>query len=359
MAKDLLSLAKITPPKVSGVLLRERLFRALDASRSRPLIWLSGPAGSGKTTLVASYLQARKVTCLWYRMDEGDSDLATFFYYMGLAARKAAPRRRNPLPLLTPEYLLGIPTFALRYFENLYARLKPPFIIVLDNYQLVAGDSGFHDLMCQGLSVIPEGINVIALSRLDPPARFARLRANEQIYLIEADRINFTLDESKTFVSLRGARGLSEDLLAQLHERTQGWAAGLVLFIESARIKGFDWGAFFLIISDQIFAYFAQEILEKTDQETREILLTTAFLPKMTASMAECLTGSPRAKDILSHLARDHFFTQRDNQPDPFYHYHPLFREFLLSRARTRMSDQENPHSSDIGSKAPGRVRPD
>ena len=106
------------------------LFHALDEKKSRPLIWLSGPAGSGKTTLVASYLQARKIPCLWYRMDEGDGNLATFFYYLGLAGKKAAPRIRKPLPLLTSEYLQGIPVFALRFFENLFGRLKKPVFLV-------------------------------------------------------------------------------------------------------------------------------------------------------------------------------------------------------------------------------------
>ena len=107
------SLAKITGPKVRGILLRKRLFRRLDTCRQSPVTWVSGPAGCGKTSLVASYLDQRKIPYLWYQVDEGDSDLATFFHYMGLAARKAAPRFQKPLPLLTPEYLAGISTFTL------------------------------------------------------------------------------------------------------------------------------------------------------------------------------------------------------------------------------------------------------
>ena len=90
-----------------------------------------------KTTLVASYLEAYKVPCIWYQVDEGDSDISTFFSYMGLAVNKAAPRERKSLPLLTAEYLSGISTFTLRYFEELFLRLTPPFTIVLDNYHRV------------------------------------------------------------------------------------------------------------------------------------------------------------------------------------------------------------------------------
>ncbi|MBM4055055.1 MAG: hypothetical protein FJ264_10395 [Planctomycetes bacterium] len=96
--------AKITCPQIAGVFPRERLFRLMDKGRDNPLIWISAPAGSGKTTLAASYLNSRKLPCLWYRVDEGDVDIATFFYYMGIAVKKAVSSRRASLPLLTPEY---------------------------------------------------------------------------------------------------------------------------------------------------------------------------------------------------------------------------------------------------------------
>ncbi|MFN3479813.1 MAG: hypothetical protein ACK415_05450, partial [Thermodesulfovibrionales bacterium] len=80
------SIAKISCPSISGIVPRERLFNLLDNSLRRPVVWISAPAGSGKTTLVASYLDSRKIQCLWYQVDEGDADIPTFFYYMGLAA---------------------------------------------------------------------------------------------------------------------------------------------------------------------------------------------------------------------------------------------------------------------------------
>ena len=120
------SMSKITRPILTGVFPRKRLFRHLDRLRKRPVIWVSGPPGCGKTTLVASYLQTCKIPCLWFQLDEGDADPATFFYYLGQAAARASPRKRKTLPLLTPEYFQDIPTFTRRYFEELYSRLIPP-----------------------------------------------------------------------------------------------------------------------------------------------------------------------------------------------------------------------------------------
>src|SRR5574341_460287 len=105
------SIAKITRPRLPEIVTRKRLFRLLDANRGVPVTWISGPAGSGKPTLVASWLDARNLSCIWYQVEEGDADFASFFYYLGLAAKQAAPRYKRPLPLLTPEYALGVPTF--------------------------------------------------------------------------------------------------------------------------------------------------------------------------------------------------------------------------------------------------------
>lgn len=124
MTSHKIASAKITRPTPSEAVQRERLFTLLDDSRAESILWVSAPGGAGKSTLVASYLDARELACIWYQCDEGDADLATFFYYMGLAAKKAAPRYKKQLPLLTPEYLAGVPAFTRRYFELLCSRVK-------------------------------------------------------------------------------------------------------------------------------------------------------------------------------------------------------------------------------------------
>jgi len=146
---------KVTHPTLPDIFPRKRLFDLLNGLRKRPIIWVSGPPGCDKTTLVGSCIENLKVPCLGYNLDGGDSDETTFFFYMGLAAEKAALRYKNSLPLLIPEYLLGISTFTRRYLEALCDRIKSPSLMVFDNYQEVPGETAVHEVICTGLSAIP------------------------------------------------------------------------------------------------------------------------------------------------------------------------------------------------------------
>ena len=361
------SLAKISRPSPSGVFPRQRLFRLLDHSRPQPIIWITGPPGSGKTTLVTSYLDARKLPSLWYQVDEGDADIASFFYYLGLAAKKAAPRIRKPLPLLTPEYLQGIPTFSRRYFENLYSRLIPfryhrssaffkgldtgtrlkqkanrdRVVIVFDNYQEVPDDSPFHEVIREGLSRVPDGMNIILISRRSPPDAFVRLRANRLIEMIGWSELKFTLDESRGMIRLRGHKGMPAHAVKQLHEKTDGWAAGLVLLIEEMKRRGSEFVLPRRQITEEIFHYFAREVFDKAESEIQDFFLKTSFLPRMSPEMAETLTGNPRAQRILSYLALNNYFTQRHETETIFYQYHPLLKEFMQAMARETFDSKD------------------
>jgi LuxR family maltose regulon positive regulatory protein len=350
MNDDRASIAKITRPRLTGTVGRDRLFRLMDTSRERPVIWVAAPGGSGKTTLAASWLDSRKLPVLWYQVDEGDGDIATFFHYMGLAGKRAAPARRKPLPALTPEYRSGIPLFTRRFFEDLFDRLlsvrsgrstdRDP-VLVLDNFQDAPADSPFHDMIAQGLETVPHGVTVVVLSRSEPPPQLSRLRANDRISRIGWQEIKLTRDEAREIVEAQGVKDLQADALTEIHQQTDGWAAGLILMREMIKTGRPGLREEVGLGKDEIFNYYSRELLGKTDELTRDFLLRTSLLPRITVTMARSLTNLESADRILEDLNRNQFFTQKYVQDGVVYQYHPLFREFLLFQAGKHFSADE------------------
>ena len=342
MNAQALASAKISSPLVPGdVLLRERLFELLDSGRSKPVIWVSGLAGSGKTTLVSSYTGERDIPGHWYRVDAGDSDPAGLFYYLGLAGKKAAPRRKKGLPLFTPEYAMGLDRFAQRFFEDLFTRLKAPGLLVFDNVQEVSDESLFHQVILEGVSRIPEGLSIVLVSRSDPPPAYSRLVANREIEVIKGDRMRLDMDEFRAILESHGHSDLADTEAAELNDRVDGWMAGVVLMLGSGGPEGFAPSGEHGETAGELFDYFASEIWDLVDEELRDFLMKTSYLPAMTSKMAEELSGTVRAGRILSDLSRQNQFTVRLQRSPVQFQYHPLFTDYLKTRSLEHFTTED------------------
>lgn len=331
---------KITRPILHSVFPRERLFRRLDDC-NRQVIWITGPAGSGKTTVMSSYIDTRALPCLWYQFYEEDTDPATFFHYMGQAAKSAFSSKQFTLPAFTPECLLSIRACARRYFEIFFSCSKSPLVMVFDDYQHLPPESVLHDIVCEMLHSIPEGIRVCVMSREAPPAVMARLLANRKIDLLGWRDLRFTLEEIQGLLEFRNEKSLPAGAAEKLDKITEGWIAGLILILETAKSEGIEPQLLDRYTPAEIFDYFAGELFNKAEKEKRDLLTKTAFLTAVTPEAAEELTGFSDASGILSALSRKSYFIERCHTPELTYKYHHLFREFLMSRAQSDLSQAE------------------
>ncbi|MGZ8474537.1 MAG: AAA family ATPase, partial [Candidatus Deferrimicrobiaceae bacterium] len=264
--------AKVTAPEITGYFPRKRLFRLLDSARKRPVVWVSALPGSGKTTLVGSYLDARRLPRLWYQVDERDADVATFFYYMGLAVQKAAPRKRKPMPLLTPEYLPGLPVFTRRFFDELFSRLPAPSVVVLDNYQKIPPGSMLHEVIRDAAACLPPKVNLLLVSRSAPPPAFADMRANRLSSVIGWEEMRLTGEEMRGIARLHRRRSFRGEEIRRLGESADGWVAGLVLMLEKAVAGGVVPEGKGTRTPEEIVDYFGGEVFGQADPDTRSFL---------------------------------------------------------------------------------------
>jgi ATP/maltotriose-dependent transcriptional regulator MalT/DNA-binding SARP family transcriptional activator len=335
------SLAKITRPSLAAVLARDQLFHVLDERNPASVLWVWGPPGSGKTTLVASYLESRGIDSRWYQLDRGDSDVATFFYYMGLAAQATGGKSDEPLPLFTSEYRHDQGAFSRRYFQSLYETLEPRFVLVLDSYQDIGPESQFHAVVSSAVGELPPEGCIIIISRSQPPPSMARLRANQSLQMLGWNELRLSREESDEIVALWGAE-LDEPALDRIYQKTQGWPAGLILMLDQAMAEGSNAAPPDVSAPQVIFEYLAGEVFQNFDESTRQLLLKTAFLPEITPPMADELTGSRDSSEILARLHRGNYYvTMKSGASGPVYQYHPLLQEFLSARASESLSEHE------------------
>jgi LuxR family transcriptional regulator, maltose regulon positive regulatory protein len=332
------TLAKLTRPKLYDALPRPRLFARLDEARKRPIVWVCAPPGSGKSTLVASYIEARRLPHLWYQVDVADSDPATFMHYMRMAAVQLLGKRGAALPVFTSELQQDLHRFALSLCRDLFSSLPEGTLVVLDNFHEARSPPEQRAAFAQGLEEIPDGINVVILSRADPPPEFARLSAGRRIARIEPADLRCTEDEAE---ALLGNPHLGRADVARIQRQSDGWAAALVLLREHLSRPNAELEESLGEGKEAIFQYFAGEIFTRAKPENQRALMLTAILPSMTQAEAIELTGSEDVSRLLDYLYRRHLFIDRRRGAQTVYHYHALFREFLLEEGRRRLPATE------------------
>jgi LuxR family maltose regulon positive regulatory protein len=334
-------LAKFSRPHLPDLVTRNRLHNLLETGRENSIIWVTGPPGAGKTTLVAQYLETFVKDSIWYQLDQGDTDVATCFHYLSQAV--ATPERGPDfhLPVFTPQYSSDLAVFSRGYFRDIFGCLNTPFAVVFDNYHEVAKQSRLHEVMQSALQEIPQQGCVIFISRTDPPSFTARFLANRQMQLLGWNDLQLTREESDAIVELRDYE-FGEPDKQQLYERTQGWAAGLVLMLEAMRQEGTAVDIPEASTPQLVFDYLAGEVFRTLNDDNKDFLLRTAMLPQVTASMATELTGNDNTAEMLKYLnSHDYLVSANRGADETVYQYHPLLRDFLLNRSQKVLPREE------------------
>ena len=314
---------KCVLPSARTVLPRPRVFRLLEPAEATRITWIAAPAGSGKTSVLTSFLQARPTPSLWYQVDESDDDPATLF----LALAAGATRGALVLPPYDASCEPRLRAFSRQFAAALVARHGGDLLLAVDDFHLAPRPAELAGVLRDMTAFVP-GLKVLVASRLEPPPALSRMRMHGQLALLAWPELRLTVDESARLLGLPAARG---ERLLRLHRDSDGWAAGLLLLArrDAWPEAGLPPDAPERGLLDD---YLAVEVFGHATPEQRRALAATALLPVFDESSLGELLGPNRPADLLRDLQALPFFMRRQDPAGTGWTHHPLLRDFLLRR---------------------------
>jgi ATP/maltotriose-dependent transcriptional regulator MalT/DNA-binding SARP family transcriptional activator len=330
--------AKLRVPVLkAGTLKRERLLREIRNRLDRKLVLLTADAGYGKTTLLAQLIREARLPCVFLSLEEGDSDLSVFFSYWthGLEAVQRGLGRRSRGLLeegeeagRNHELLFGT------LLNELAAKRHEELFFVLDDYHALAEDSPVHRALDYFVDHLPESVHVLIASRVDPPlSLLAKWRGKGEVFEVTREGLRFTEEEVRALLREGFRMASPEEEIRRMSEKTEGWATGIRLILQSAERGGQglkDTLNGFLSSDRPLFEYFSEEVFAREREEIREFLLKGAVLEELTGEGCDAVLGREDSGKLLRTLARRHLFVSEIGEG--VFRCHPLFREFLLAR---------------------------
>jgi LuxR family transcriptional regulator, maltose regulon positive regulatory protein len=334
-----LLLSKLVPPAPrAGLITRAGLQSLLQAGLQGKLCLVEAPAGFGKTTLLAQWRAAAGAgRTAWVSLDEGDNDPARLWVYIVEALRSVEPDvgAAALAALVRPSadlYRVVLPGL----LNDLHA-IGSPLVLILDDYHLIT-DPTCHQTLTFFLDHLPADVHVALSGRTDPPLPLARMRARGELAELRVADLQFTDDEAIALLNTAMGLQLTAGDVQRLAERTEGWAAGLVLAGLSLRGRQ-DSSAFIAAFhgdNRHVADYLAAEVLERQTEEIRTFLLRTSVLERLSGPLCDAVLEADGSAELLAELERSNLFLVALDDHRQWYRYHHLFAQLLRLELASR-----------------------
>ncbi len=343
---------KLFQPKIPpDYVKRPGLYKKLDKGASCRLSLVSAAAGYGKSMLVSSWLNSSDRLHGWLSLDDDIDDLNTFLDYFLFTVRSL-------FPVACPETLslLNAPEAQssrqmLPVLLNELAEITTPFILVLDDYGFIH-DQKIHELLNQLIHHAPSSLQLVVLTRRDPPFPLPSLRAAGNLVEIRQKDLQFTRQETLAFLNTTVGSVIDERAQQFLHERIEGWAVGLRLMALSLQNRD-DVNEFLREMKGDtrhIQDYLIAEVLSRQPPMIREGLLKISILSRFSAPLCRTLCH-PDCEEVcgagcdgtvfLQKLVESNLFCIALDEGHEWFRFHHLFRQLLLRTLESRYSDDE------------------
>ncbi|HEY2508388.1 MAG TPA: LuxR C-terminal-related transcriptional regulator [Streptosporangiaceae bacterium] len=319
---------------------RAELVAALDHAADAKVTIVSASAGSGKTSLLQAWAagpgRRHRLAAVQVQRDQQD---AQQFWLAVLAAVQQAGSARPDDEQLAATPGFSETTSSERVLTELDENQDRTFLLIDDLHELSSPDALAQ--LARLLERLPPHVHAILATRRDLPLRLHKLRLAGQLAEIRAADLRFTAAETRELLTALDI-GLSEAGTAKLHERTEGWAAGLRLAAISLTHSSDPERlvAEFSGSSRTVAEYLLAEMLESQPADVQQLLLRTSLLDRVNGELADLMTGRPGSERILLDLEDANAFVVALDAERTWFRYHHLFADLLRLELRRRLPEE-------------------
>jgi LuxR family maltose regulon positive regulatory protein len=318
---------------------RKRAEEKLSKLGNSRFAFISAPAGYGKTTAVIDYITRENRKHAWFSIDADDNDPSRFWKYVTSAIARCTGQ----------EEIAGISTDGELVLSNITIDLlikaieaeSEAFVLVLDDFHLIH-NIDIHNNVEHFVKYMPENVSLIITSRTEPARGLALLCIKGIGFLLDRKDLAFSEENTKEYFSQKEIH-ISNREYKDIYKYSEGWPAGIVAAAMSIREKGNrkEYPTMSSAMDQNIAFYLEVEVFDCWPEETKEFLIMTSFLDKLSGPICSAVTGNARSADILETLAQNNGFVISLDTNKQWYRYHNLFQEFLLSRLESRGEDEK------------------
>ena len=337
------------PLDSQALLPRPQLIDSLRRGLAGRATLLVAPAGYGKTTVVSEFAASLDVPVIWCIFKPKDAG--------------ARPFVRRILQAIESELSGAVSETSETAFGNVKPRQRlraalaelaemscsTYCILVLEDYHYIGASNEVNELTSELLEELPSEIHLIITSRVWPEIRqLPKLVSQRRISVLETRDLAFSQEEVTAFLRLATGSPSSDSEVRELFEATRGWPACIVL-LGANRIPG----RAVILKGPELYTYFMAEILGILPARMARFMLETSVLPVITPSYCNELIGRLNAAVLIERLRARHLLQPSTGHRDA-YEYHPLMRDFLLSRLRAsspQRYEELHLHAADLFSR--------
>ncbi len=329
------------PRRRADVVRRPRLNAFIDAGIGGKGALIAAPAGYGKTTLVVDWHQTSDFAAVWLSLDPWDAELPAFARALSGAV---AARFDADVPMGDERFWQ--PRTVATVLLNVIAEQDDYTVLVLDDVHAVESSPEVMETLGYLLERAPENLYVIMTSRTRPPVpSLARLVARREVLSIGTADLAFSPREVRELLASLG-RAVSDDEADTLFERTEGWAAALILgagaasphparlSVEGEAASG-GAGSIAAPNAGLSLADYAQgEALVSVPEDLRKFLRNISLLSVWTPALCNDITGRRDSERLLKDAAGRVLFLAQHGEEPPTYRCHQLMRTLLMQQYR-------------------------